>query len=146
LSAEEQKSLDGIQLNLQFDLALSESTPERVIKYLGSLDAVYERINTLFPTETVSTKDVLTSLVNMSSPFVEIIHQLQKNKGLADLPIQLVNELYDNDGKPVDGVFDPRTRTIQINRNATKLIDKVIVHELIHAATWDIIVGKTQLA
>ena len=146
LSAEEQKSLDGIQLNLQFDLALSESTPERVIKYLGSLDAVYERINTLFPTETVSTKDVLTSLVNMSSPFVEIIHQLQKNKGLADLPIQLVNELYDNDGKPADGVFDPRTRTIQINRNATKLIDKVIVHELIHAATWDIIVGKTQLA
>ena len=135
-----------IQLNLQFDLALSESTPERVVKYLGSLDAVYERINTLFPTETVPAKDVLTSLINLSSPFVEIIHQLQKNKGLTDIPIQLVNELYDNNGKPVDGVFDPRTRTIQINRNASKLIDKVIVHELIHAATWDTIVGKTQLA
>ena len=146
LTPDEKKSLNGIQLNLQFDLALSESAPERVIKYLGSLDAVYERINTLFPTETVSAKDVLTSLVNMSSPFVEIIHQLQKNKGLADIPIQVVNELYDNNGKPADGVFDPRTRTIQINRNATKLIDKVIVHELIHAATWDIIVGKTQLA
>lgn len=146
LTPDEKKSLNGIQLNLQFDLALSESAPERVMKYLGSLDAVYERINTLFPTETVSAKDVLTSLVNMSSPFVEIIHQLQKNKGLADIPIQVVNELYDNNGKPADGVFDPRTRTIQINRNATKLIDKVIVHELIHAATWDIIVGKTQLA
>lgn len=146
LTPDEKKSLNGIQLNLQFDLALSESAPERVIKYLGSLDAVYERLNTLFPTETVSAKNVLTSLVNMSSPFVEIIHQLQKNKGLADIPIQIVNELYDNDGKPADGVFDPRTRTIQINRNATKLIDKVIVHELIHAATWDTIVGKTQLA
>ena len=146
LTPDEKKSLNGIQLNLQFDLALSEAAPERVIKYLGSLDAVYERINTLFPTETVPAKDVLTSLINLSSPFVEIIHQLQKNKGLADIPIQLVNELYDNNGKPADGVFDPRTRTIQINRNATKLIDKVIVHELIHAATWDIIVGKTQLA
>lgn len=146
LTPDEKKALNGLQLNLQFDLALSESTPERVIKYLGSLDAVYERINTLFPIETVPAKDVLTSLINMSSPFVEIIHQLQKNKGLADIPIQLVNELYDNDGKPANGVFDPQTRTIQINRNATKLIDKVIVHELIHAATWDIIVGKTQLA
>jgi hypothetical protein len=125
---------------------MSEAAPERVIKYLGSLDAVYERINTLFPTETVQTKDVLTSLVDMSSPFIEIIRQLQKNKGLADIPIQLVNELYDRDGKVIDGKFDARTRTIQIRRNASQLIDKIIIHELIHAATWDTLVSKTQLA
>ena len=146
LSADEKKTLNGLQLNLQFDLALSESTPERIVRYLGSLDAVYERVNTVFPTETVQAKAALASLVDMSSPFVEIIHQLQKNKGIANIPIQVVNELYDNNGKTVDGVFDPKTRTIQINRNATKLIDKVIVHELIHAATWDILAGKTQLA
>jgi hypothetical protein len=49
-------------------------------------------------------------------------------------------------GEIIDGLYIASTRTIKIRRNAAQLIDKIILHELMHAVTIHTLVGNTQLA